>query len=218
MQTREGDTRECQPLTVRRLARVGYQIIARTPLRRVLRTRLAQRMKKRLVAMPADLVPRVMDALERGGVSAWLVGGWAVDALAGAQTRPHEDLDLVIDAGADGEQRATAALGGLGFHVMGREPVPSFWWFERIAMSDDHGHVVDLHPASLTPQGVVLRNGDGKVFARDEAFTTGTIAGRQVRCLSPRLQLALLEVRGDDMDGPEVASLRKCLEPADDDA
>lgn len=29
-------------------------------------------------------------------IERWLVGGWGVDALLGAQTRPHKDLDLLI--------------------------------------------------------------------------------------------------------------------------
>jgi len=176
-------------------------------------------MKKRLVVMPADCASTVMDALDRNGVAAWLVGGWAVDALVGAQTRPHEDLDVVVDSGADGERRALDALGTLGFHVMGREPVPSFWWHERIAMSDDHGHVVDLHPAALSAEGVVLRGGDGLPLEPTEAFTTGTIDGRKVNCLSARLQLALLEVRGPAaLESTEVALLRERLAAGDRDA
>ena len=30
------------------------------------------------------------------GVKIWLDGGWAVDTLVGKQTRPHSDLDIVI--------------------------------------------------------------------------------------------------------------------------
>ena len=34
--------------------------------------------------------------LDRLGIEAWLDGGWGVDALLGEQTRPHADVDLVI--------------------------------------------------------------------------------------------------------------------------
>ena len=39
----------------------------------------------------------VLGQLDRAGVVIWLDGGWGVDALLGRQSRPHQDLDLVID-------------------------------------------------------------------------------------------------------------------------
>ena len=98
-----------------RFVRVAYRLIAATPLRPLLRSRLAQRIKRRLVEMPAELVPEVLGALDEAGVEAWLAGGWGVDALLGEQTRPHLDLDLVFDADRDGERRALEALAELGF-------------------------------------------------------------------------------------------------------
>jgi lincosamide nucleotidyltransferase A/C/D/E len=31
------------------------------------------------------------------GINIWIDGGWGVDALLGAQTRPHKDLDIAIE-------------------------------------------------------------------------------------------------------------------------
>jgi lincosamide nucleotidyltransferase A/C/D/E len=31
------------------------------------------------------------------GIPIWLDGGWGVDALLGEQTRPHDDLDIVVE-------------------------------------------------------------------------------------------------------------------------
>ena len=39
---------------------------------------------------------RILGQLEAAGLVVWLDGGWGVDALLGRQTRPHQDLDLVI--------------------------------------------------------------------------------------------------------------------------
>ena len=47
---------------------------------------------------PEDVV-EIVNALEREGIAVWLDGGWGVDALVGAQTRPHADLDLTVDRG-----------------------------------------------------------------------------------------------------------------------
>jgi lincosamide nucleotidyltransferase A/C/D/E len=35
--------------------------------------------------------------LQAMGIPIWLDGGWGVDALLGEQTRPHDDLDIVVE-------------------------------------------------------------------------------------------------------------------------
>jgi lincosamide nucleotidyltransferase A/C/D/E len=176
-------------------------MVAATPLRPLLRSRLAQRIKIRLVEMPAGLVPEVLGTLEEAGVRAWLAGGWGVDALLGEQTRPHRDLDLVFDADDGGERRALEALSTIDFRVMGREAVRTHWWSERIALSDAQGHVVDIHPVS----------GEAFVAAVGvDGFATGTVAGRQVRCLARSAQLRLHEgYEPTDADRADVALLRE---------
>src|SRR5207247_10666750 len=47
-------------------------------------------------AMSAADVLGVLAALDGRGIPAWLDGGWGIDALLGEQTRPHEDVDLVV--------------------------------------------------------------------------------------------------------------------------
>jgi lincosamide nucleotidyltransferase A/C/D/E len=165
---------------------------------------LAQRIKGRLVEMPAALVPEVVGNLEDAGVQAWLAGGWGVDALLGEQTRPHQDLDLVFDADGDGERRAIEKLSALGFRVMGREPVRTHWWSERIALSDYQGHVVDLHPVSGSEFVAAM------AAETDKPFATGTVAGRPVNCLSQSIQLRLHEGYDDATaaDRADVALLR----------
>jgi len=46
--------------------------------------------------MSAADVLGVLAALDGRGIPAWLDGGWGIDALLGEQTRPHEDVDLVV--------------------------------------------------------------------------------------------------------------------------
>jgi lincosamide nucleotidyltransferase A/C/D/E len=64
--------------------------------------------------LEASDVLAVLDQLDRAGVVVWLDGGWGVDALLGGQSRPHQDLDLVIDR--DDCEAAQTALAGTGFH------------------------------------------------------------------------------------------------------
>ena len=63
--------------------------------------------------LEASDVLAVLDQLDRAGVVVWLDGGWGVDALLGGQSRPHQDLDLVIDR--DDSEAAQTALAGMGF-------------------------------------------------------------------------------------------------------
>jgi hypothetical protein len=44
-----------------------------------------------------DNVCGFLDLMAAGGIRVWLDGGWAVDASLGSQTRPHSDLDIVIE-------------------------------------------------------------------------------------------------------------------------
>ena len=50
--------------------------------------------------MPAEEVLAVVDWLEARGAVHVITGGWAVDALVGRATRPHRDLDVIVEAGA----------------------------------------------------------------------------------------------------------------------
>ena len=64
---------------------------------------------------PAALVTRIAVQLEAAGIDYWLSGGWGLDALLGRQSRTHDDLDLVVAAGAG--ERAVAALAGIGLSI-----------------------------------------------------------------------------------------------------
>ncbi len=48
--------------------------------------------------MDADSAVELLTVFGDGGVDVRLSGGWAVDALLGAQTRVHSDLDLWLEA------------------------------------------------------------------------------------------------------------------------
>ena len=66
--------------------------------------------------MPAEEVLAVVDWLEARGAVHVITGGWAVDALVGRATRPHRDLDVIVEAGAcDGLARW---LRGRGYEVV----------------------------------------------------------------------------------------------------
>ncbi len=137
--------------------------------------------------MTARAVLDVLDALGSAGLDVWVDGGWGVDALVGEQTRPHEDLDLVV-ARSD-LPRAEAALRPLGFaHAAGEEPgLPA-----RLVLRAPDGRQVDLHPVVFDEEGhgrQDLGDGTSGVYPAAGLAGRGRIAGRAVPCLTPELQL-----------------------------
>lgn len=133
---------------------------------------------------PAELV-RLVGLFEAEGVLVWLDGGWGVDALLERQTREHDDLDLVLDL-ADSE-RAIALLEAAGYELVDGAPPLSF------VLVDAEGRQVDLHPVVLDETrggGVYRMKGDREWVYPAAGFEgRGRVAGRQVRCLTPEVQV-----------------------------
>ncbi|HEU5438595.1 MAG TPA: hypothetical protein VFU88_04840 [Ktedonobacterales bacterium] len=150
--------------------------------------------------MEAGDVLRMLAALDAAQIAVWLDGGWGIDALAGWQTRPHDDLDLVI--ALDGVDAAIRALAPLGFAVAeDLRPV-------RIVLRAGDGRGLDLHTVIFDADG----NGhqpqpDGSTFAYTHAGLAGhgTIASQPVRCLTAELQMACH--MGYEPDAQDVADL-----------
>ncbi|MCM0678416.1 aminoglycoside adenylyltransferase [Micromonospora phytophila] len=133
--------------------------------------------------MNADEVHTVLDTLAAAGCNAWISGGWGVDALFGQQTRPHRDLDLAVSA--EHEAAALLALGRLGYVI------ETDWRPVRVEVVAEERGRVDLHPLKFDEVGDGHQAGlDGASFRwPKECFTTGTIAGRPVNCISVEQQL-----------------------------
>lgn len=114
------------------------------------------------------------------GIEIWIDGGWGVDALLGAQTRPHADLDIVI------QQRDVAKLRelleALGYADVERDDT-SPWNF---VLGDDEGHEVDVHAIVFDGEGNGLYGPPekGVMYPAAALSGAGTIAGQTVRCIS----------------------------------
>ena len=80
-------------------------------------------------------------------------GGWAVDALLDQQTRPHQDLDLAVDAAQLSE--IMAFLAELGYS-------PAVDWLPvRVEVEDENGQRVNLHPLIFAEDGSAVQAGLG---------------------------------------------------------
>lgn len=123
--------------------------------------------------------------LENLGIQIWLNGGWGVDALLEEQTRPHADMDIVIQE--KDVQRARELLEGRGYTDVERDDT-SPWNF---VLGDEKGHEVDFHVINFDGKGNGIYGpaDRGEVFPADSLSGIGEIGGHFVKCISPEWQV-----------------------------
>lgn len=126
----------------------------------------------------------VLSVLREAGTDVVIAGGWGVDALIGAETREHRDLDLLHRE--EQEPALVAALTAVGYtQTLDRRPV-------RFVLSHPSGPEIDLHPLRFSPDGSAVQSSpDPQAPFRypAECFVTGTIGGKPVPCISVRQQI-----------------------------
>jgi lincosamide nucleotidyltransferase A/C/D/E len=132
--------------------------------------------------MTASDVLAVLARLEAAGLTAWVDGGWGVDALVGETTRDHADLDLVVLAPQLAAVRSLLEEAGYG-------TVLRNWLPTSIALADGQGRQVDLHPVTPTADG-----GGDQAQLDGGSFhypppTAGVIGGRTVACVDADTQV-----------------------------
>jgi lincosamide nucleotidyltransferase A/C/D/E len=125
-----------------------------------------------------------IDVLEAAGIDAWLDGGWAVDAVLETQSRPHDDLDLVVSL--DDAGRVVDALRHLGYELARGN------WPQSFELVDQDGRQIDVHPVVFTPNGDGLyrmENDEEWVYPAEGFAGRGRILDLPVRCLTPEVQM-----------------------------
>ena len=134
--------------------------------------------------MDAASLLRVVGRLEQYGIDVWIDGGWGVDALLERQTREHDDLDLVAELRCSGS--IIELLHGFGYDLVAGAPPKSF------VLVDREGRQVDVHPVAFDAAGggvYQMDEGRSWVYPGEGFAGRGSVAGRQVRCLSPEVQV-----------------------------
>jgi lincosamide nucleotidyltransferase A/C/D/E len=129
----------------------------------------------------------VLDQLDQAGLVVWLDGGWGVDALLGRHSRPHQDLDLVI--ARDDCALRKKRWPGVGFQD-DLTAVPG--WPAQLLLVDAGGRRVDLHVVVFDGHGngwQELGGGAWGGYPAEGLTGVGMVGGRQVRCLTPQLQV-----------------------------
>jgi lincosamide nucleotidyltransferase A/C/D/E len=126
--------------------------------------------------MDASTAAHLIRLLEQHSLEVYVDGGWAVDALLGEQTRPHDDLDIALPHSQVPDLRAL--LGTRGFEEQFREDA----WECNFVLADKHGSRVDVHSYTLDEMG---RNIFGVPYRSEHLTGRGTIDGFPVRCIAP---------------------------------
>ena len=136
--------------------------------------------------MTAADVLEVTGWLQAAGLRCWLDGGWGVDALVGKQTRPHDDLDIVVELSR--VDQVIAELAPLGYRLtLDERPT-------RLVLAGSADRRIDLHPITLDAEGNGRQAGAGPgggdaVYPSTGLAGSGSVGGRPLRCLTPRLLL-----------------------------
>lgn len=95
--------------------------------------------------MTVSDVVEVLNRLDLREIEAWLDGGWGVDALLGEQTRPHDDLDLIVRV--DDVPGTREVLAKDGFQLV--EGATD----SNIVLRDADGREIDVHPVRFDDRG-----------------------------------------------------------------
>jgi lincosamide nucleotidyltransferase A/C/D/E len=134
--------------------------------------------------MSSSAVIELLQLFDQASIQVWLDGGWGVDALIGVQTRPHQDLDIIVSV-AD-VLKVQEILGLRGFAIQRGSPPHSF------VLADQSGLEVDVHSVVSDAYGNAIyrmENGEDWTFPAEGFSGRGVVNGTGVRCLSPTTQV-----------------------------
>jgi lincosamide nucleotidyltransferase A/C/D/E len=134
--------------------------------------------------MTSTALVELLRLFDDASIPVWLDGGWGVDALLEAQTRPHHDVDLILRVSDVPALREV--LGPRGFAPKEGEPPDSF------VLADASGLEVDVHAVVFDQEGngvCHMQNGEDWIFLAEGFTGRGVIGGKPVRCLSPAVQV-----------------------------
>lgn len=144
-----------------------------------------------------------LDLCESLGVDVWIDGGWGVDALLGRQSRPHADLDIMVqwkhlDA-------LVTALRDKGFSDVHTDD-HSAWNF---VLGDQSGRLIDFHVFAFDGDRALYGRTEKPVVLRSSVYSgTGSIGGRLVKCMTAEFQVASHSgYRLKDNDFADVSAL-----------
>ena len=129
--------------------------------------------------MPAERAIELYMLVDRAGIKIWIDGGWAVDALLGEQTRPHEDLDIVVQTSDLPDMLSLFAARGI---TEAGEDHALPWNF---LLRDCANIQVDVHAIEFNTDGIPIYGAKENAIVYPDLTGHGVIAGHPVRCTTP---------------------------------
>ena len=126
--------------------------------------------------MTAEDVLNVIHLLTQNGIEIIIDGGWAVDALLGKQTRPHQDLDLAVFHKDVPKIRTLFEERGY------QEVIRDDSWECNFVLGDNQGHLIDFHSCTFDGEG---NNNFGVKYPYESLQGSGIIADQPVSCIPP---------------------------------
>jgi len=134
--------------------------------------------------MSPEALIDLLQLFASAGIEVWLDGGWAVDALLGAQSRPHQDVDIILRV-AD-LPKLREILSSRGFEIQPGGTNSNFVLADRLGLE------VDVHTIVFDRDGngvYRMANGSDWIFPAEGFSGRGVVQGFSVRCLSAETQV-----------------------------
>jgi len=132
--------------------------------------------------MQAVDVVEFINELELASIDVWIDGGWGVDALIKEQTRPHKDLDIVIQK--KDIEKLCELLEAKGYKEAKLEIARPF----NFVYGDKNSREIDVHVIVIDNDGNGIygpaENGEMYPASALSGFV-GVIEGKTVKCTSP---------------------------------
>jgi len=135
--------------------------------------------------MTAEDAWQIYSDLKEQGITIWLDGGWGVDALLGKQTRPHKDLDIVIQQmDIPKFQEYVKARNYKEIKLEEARP-------HNFVVADDKGHEIDVHVIVLDEKGNGIYGPveNGVMYPANSLAGVGNVGGHTVQCLTAEYQV-----------------------------
>jgi lincosamide nucleotidyltransferase A/C/D/E len=126
--------------------------------------------------MSAEDAIELYNLFELHGITVWIDGGWGVDALLERQSRPHDDLDIVLRH--SDVLKLRKLLEDRGYRDVARDDTRDC----NFVLGDSLGHQVDVHTFELDAAG---NNIFGCEYQAEHLTGVGMIGGRAVKCMLP---------------------------------
>jgi lincosamide nucleotidyltransferase A/C/D/E len=133
-------------------------------------------MENAIPEMTAEDVVKFVKLLSENNIDIVIDGGWGVDALLGAQSRRHSDLDIAV------QHKDVPAIRSLleskGFSDVVRDDTREC----NFVMGDAHGHQIDFHSYTFDSTGKIIF---GLEYPLESLGGEGLIGDLPVKCITP---------------------------------